>query len=119
MIALDEESLICDLAEVYRIYDMRSFPCSYIAILASGLRDNSRIKIKASGLEVDLDRLLLDHIADSSRYNLWAKTEDGQKGRNRPKSFVELLTEKIDESKLPIGFNSSEDFEKAWRDING
>lgn len=117
--ALDEDALICDLAETYHIFDMYQLPCEFIAKLACGLRDNSRIKMKAAGLEVDINRLLLAHIADNTAINTWFKTEDGQKGQNRPKSYVRILTEKIDESKTARGFESSADFDAEWRRING
>ena len=119
MIALDEDSLICDLAETYQIYDMYSLPCPYVAILAKGLRDNSRIKMKMVGLEVDLQSLLLAHIADNTAMNFWAKTKDAEKGKNQPRSMVKALTEKIDNSKKAKGFVTSADFENEWRRING
>ena len=119
MIALDEDALICDLAETYQIYDMYSLPCAYVAILASGLRDNSRMKMKLIGLEVDLQSLLLAHIADNTAMNFWAKTKDAEKGRNQPKSMVRALTEKIDKSKTAKGFMTSADFDMEWRRLNG
>lgn len=119
MIALDEDALICDLAETYHIYDMRSFPCEYVATLAKGLRDNSRIKMKAVGLEVDINRLLLAHIADNTAINWYLKTKDAEKGENQPKSFVRILTDKIDESKKPKPFRTSADFDAEWRRLNG
>ena len=119
MIALDEDALVCDLAETYHIYDMYRMPCEYIATLAKGLRDNSRIKMKAVGLEVDLDRLLLAHIADNTAINVWLKTKDAEKGRNQPKSFVRVLTDKIDDSKKAKQFETSADFDEEWRRING
>ena len=41
MMALDREALLCDLAETYGIYDVRALPVSTLAVLASGLRENS------------------------------------------------------------------------------
>lgn len=119
MIALDEDALICDLAETYQIYDMRSMSCGFIATLANGLRDNSRIKMKAMGLECDVERLLLAHIADNTAINVWLKTKDAEKGENRPKSAVAILTDKIDESKKAKPFNTSADFDQEWRRLNG
>ena len=49
MLERSEDSLICDLAETYHIYDMRSFKASYIAILAAGLREDSRVMMLFSG----------------------------------------------------------------------
>lgn len=114
MIALDEDALICDLAETYHIYNMMQLPVEYVATLAIGLRDNSRIKMKAVGLEVDLESLLLAHIADNTAINAWLQTEDARKGKNRPASFVRRLTEKIDLSKQPRAFVSGADFDKEW-----
>ena len=50
MIRLDRDALICDLAETYHIYDMRSLPLQTVATLSAGLRDDSRIKMKAGGV---------------------------------------------------------------------
>ena len=66
MIALDEDALVCDFAETYGIYDVWEYPVDYIATLAVGLRDNSRIKLKAAGLKVDMKTLLIARIADNT-----------------------------------------------------
>ena len=115
--ALDEDALICDFAETYHIYNIYQLPVDYIATLAIGLRDNSRIKMKVSGLEVDIKSLLLAHIADNTAINFWAKTKDAEKGKNRPKSFVKILTEKIDLSKQPKEFLCGADFDREWERI--
>ena len=44
MLRVDENALICDLAEVYNIYDYRSLPPTRAAAFAVGLRNDSRIK---------------------------------------------------------------------------
>ena len=118
MIALDEDALICDMAETYHVYDMYQLPVGYVATLANGLRNNSRIRMKASGLEVDLNSLLLAHIADSCAINVWMKTKDAEKGKNQPKSLYKVLTEKIDESTSAQGFDNGADFDEAWRRLN-
>ena len=112
--ALDEDALICDFAETYHIYDIYRLPIEYAATLAVGLRENSRIKMKANGLEVDINSLLLAHIADNTAINYWAKTEDARKGKNKPKSLVGLLANKTDESKKLKQFKSGSDFDKEW-----
>ena len=48
MMALDEDALICDFAETYHIYNIYGMPVQYIATLAIGLRDDSRIKSKCA-----------------------------------------------------------------------
>ena len=40
MMALDEDALVCDLAETYHIFDMYELPCLKVATLAKGLRVN-------------------------------------------------------------------------------
>lgn len=75
--------------------------------------------MKAAGLEVDINRLLLAHIADNTAINWWLKTEDAKNGKNQPKSMVRILTEKIDESKQAKTFETSADFDAEWRRLNG
>lgn len=113
MIKVDEDALICDLAETYHIYDYRQLPVHLVAVFAFGLKDNSRIKTKLSGRSVPLDTLLLASISDKLNTLIWFKTEDGQKGKNRPISLVNLFMNNSEESKNDVVvFNSGEDFAK-------
>lgn len=64
MINVDEDALVCDLAETYHIYNYKSLPVKTVAILASGLRDDSRIKLKLNKQRVSNTDLLLSVIAD-------------------------------------------------------
>lgn len=91
---------------------MKAFECLYIAKLVWGLRDTSRIKMKVSGLTVDIDRLLLARIADNTAINWWIQTEDARKGKNQPKSCVKALTGKSDDASKAVPFESAEAFEK-------
>ena len=111
MIKLDEDALICDLAETYHIYDYRQLPATKVAVFSLGLRDNSRIKKKLSNQPIDFDRLLLAGISDKLSYLLWSKTKGGAKGRNKPKSILEMLTEPKKQSNQ-LAFNSGEEFEQ-------
>ena len=95
---------------------MYELPVFYVATLANGLRYDSRIKMAVNGLGVDIKTLLLAHIADNTAINWWLKTEDAQKGRNRPKSLVKLLTSKPDE--IAKGFDSGDEFIEKWRELN-
>lgn len=117
MIALDEDALICDFAETYKIYDYESLPVEYAAILAKGLKYDSRIMKKISGLKVDLNTLLLAHVVDNTAINVYFKTKDAERNRNRPKSFVEMISGKKEEEQIR-GFDSGEDFLSAWEKIN-
>ena len=115
MVAVDEEALICDFAETYNILDWRELPCRTAAILASGLRNDSRIKMKINGMRYSTDTLLLASACYRLSFLVWAKTKDGQKGRNRPKSIFEKMIENIEEK--AIEFNSVEEFEKYRKTI--
>lgn len=117
MIALDEDALICDFAETYGIYSIYDLPVLYVATLAKGLRFNSRIMMAISGLKVDINTLLLAHIADNSAKNVYFKTRDAEKGKNPPRSFVQLLIPPKDEEKVK-GFDCGDDFNKEWERIN-
>ncbi|WP_346742828.1 DUF5361 domain-containing protein [uncultured Streptococcus sp.] len=114
MIRQDEDALICDLAETYRIYDYRQLPLLQVAVFAYGLRDDSRIKKIISNQTASLDTLLFASMVDRLSLSLWLQTKDGQKGVNRPKSIVDQLTkqdkEERDEREYLV-FESGEDFE--------
>lgn len=118
MIALDEDALICDFAEFYHIYDYKSLDVDYAATLANGLRECSRIKHKLMGLEVNVDTLLLAHIADNTAINFYAKTKDAKAGMNKPKSMVEALLARKKEKQYKQ-FENGDDFMREWRAING
>jgi hypothetical protein len=120
MISLDEYALICDLAETYQIYDYRQLPPLRVAVFAFGLRDDSRIKMKASGQIVSMDTLLLAGISDKLSTLVWFQTKDGQKGNNRPTMLTDLLKNNEKESKEDvIVFSSGEDFVKARKEWLG
>lgn len=109
MIKIDENALICDLAETYQIYNYRQLPPSTVAIFCIGLRDDSRIKMKLSGAKATPNILLLSGIVDRLNLLLWSKTKDGSKGINKPKSILaELYNKESDVS----AFTSGKEFEE-------
>lgn len=112
MIAADEAALRCDFLETYHIPDYRALPARQAALFACGLREDSRIMMRLSGVPVRAETMLLAVIADAVRYLVWQNTEDGHKGRNQPWSIRAVLTggSRSDGA----GFDSAEDFE-AWR----
>lgn len=114
MIATDEDALICDLAEIYQIYDYRRLPLKMVAVFSFGLRENSRIKMKMNDIEVPFETMLLAGIQDKLNVLIWQQTKDGMNGRNYPASMVALLTKSHQKSKTSdlVGFESSEDFLK-------
>nr|DAK34677.1 MAG TPA: protein of unknown function (DUF5361) [Caudoviricetes sp.]DAQ40284.1 MAG TPA: protein of unknown function (DUF5361) [Caudoviricetes sp.] len=114
MINLDEDALVCDLAETYQIYDYKQLPLNQVAVFAYGLRDNSRIKQIMSNQIVPLETTLLASIVDRLSLSLWLQTKDGQRGVNRPASIADMLKknnkEERDERDYLV-FESGEDFE--------
>lgn len=117
MIAVDEDALICDFAETYHIYDIYQLPCDYIATLACGLRADSRIMMAMSGRKVEFRHLLWAHIADNTAITAWLNSENAEKGKDRPPSFVAALLNKVDESDELRQFESGADFDKEWERI--
>lgn len=64
MLRTDRDALICDLAETYGIFDYRALPVPLLATLASGLREDSRIKMRLSGQTVTRTEMLLAAAVD-------------------------------------------------------
>ena len=113
MINLDEESLICDLAETYQIYDYKRLPLQLVSVFSCGLRENSRIKMKLSQQTASIDTMLLAGISDKLGILLWAQTKDGQKGKNRPISILEKVLNLPKKRKEEVAFASAEEFEST------
>lgn len=111
MLRLDRNALLCDFAEYYHIYDFGLLPVQTVAILACGLRDESRIKQKISGTPVPTNTLLIAHAVDRLGILIWQKTKDGQHNRNKPESIAEMMldsgkrkTYKVDAFETPDEF---------------
>lgn len=113
MIKLDEDALICDLAETYQIYDYKQLPAYMVAVFSCGLRDDSRIKMKMNNQLVPLETLLMASMTDELKLLLWSKTKDAEKNRNRPEPILKTLVVSKPKETDEVAFNSSEDFEKA------
>lgn len=117
MVRLDESALICDFAETYHILDWRALPLKTAAVLASGLRENSRVKMKLAHIKITPEQALMAAAVDRLSMLVWFKTEDGQKGRKRPESILAKLTnEKQVERDFKV-FETAEDFEAARQRI--
>lgn len=115
MIYMGGDLLLCDMAEYYHIYitDWESppFPLSYLAVLASGLSNDSRIKRKISNANLTLSESLEATIVDKLSILIWQKTKDGVKGRNVPKSLYRKLEGLEKEPKDELqSFATEEDF---------
>lgn len=120
MVAADEQALICDFAETYHVFDYKALPVTTAALLASGLRENSRIKMILAGITVSQDTLLLASAVDALHVLVWTKTKDAQHGRNRPKSIAQALLKKSEPIKDRIAvFGTPEEFERALSNAKG
>ena len=120
MIELNEDALICDLAETYHIYDYRSLPVKLAATLSAGLRDNSRIKLYASDLGASQDTILLAIIADRIEALRYGFSEDSAKKRNKPTPIAEAyLNVREKEATEAVSFNTGAELEAALARIRG
>ena len=113
MVSEDEDSLICDFAQYYHVLDYRGLGLERAAVLAAGLPPKSGIMKKLMNQKYDLNTILLANIADHIALNVWMKTKDGRKNRNRPPSVTEALTKSDD--KKTKAFSSPEEFEAEWK----
>ncbi len=119
MLATDKEALICDLAETYGIFDMKALPVSLLATLSAGLRDDSRIKMKVAGARTTSEIMLLAGAVDRLSVLVWAQTEDGRKGRNKPQLIAPLISGSVNRNGV-TAFDSADDFKAAWaRNLKG
>ena len=119
MIELDEDSLICDLAETYHVLDYRSLPLNLVATLSVGLRENSRIKMLASGMHVSQDTLLLAAIADRVEMFRYGFTDAAKKGKRPPEMLVDALTGGTHKHSDVTSFQTAEEFEATLAKLRG
>ena len=113
MMKLDEDALLCDLAETYQIYDFKQLPLSKVAVFSYGLRDDSRIKMRMNEQNVTLDNLLLAGINDALNLLVWFKTKDGQKGNHKPELITSKLVGIAEKTSDNEVFVSGQDFEET------
>ena len=106
----DRDALICDLAETYHIYDMRQFPLSYIATLATRLPMNSRSVQAVNKLPVPFETFLLAQLVDEVRFFRYSFSNDAKHKRNRPKSIVQSLLDMNKPKENYEVFDNPEDF---------
>ena len=118
MMRIDRDALICDLAETYKIYDMREHPVGLIATLAAGLREDSRIKLRMGGQRLSDKESLLALIFDKVNWICWTKTKDAERKKNIPKSIYAELSG-MGKKKESGGFSTPEEYEKRRRELLG
>lgn len=120
MLGRCKDELICDMAETYHIFDYKSVPVPLLATLVSGLREDSRVKSRLSGLPISMNLFFMSAIYDKLAWLQWAKTEDGSKGRNMPESITaKLMNLDTKQESQYETFETGEDFKKAWKKIIG
>lgn len=110
MRSTDETALFCDLAETYNVFGFDSLPIEQVAMLAAGLREDSRIKQKMSGLSFAPKQLILSHLADTASSVLYTLTRGGI---GEPYMFMEHIKES--KQKESEGFNTGQEFLDFWR----
>lgn len=120
MLSMGEVLLKCDLAETYHIYvldwETPPFPISFIADMAAGLSEDSRIKRKLINTKLTLNEALQAITLDKLSVLCWQRSRDGVKGRNYPTSLYRKL-EGLEEKKKDElqSFSSKEDYEEWYK----
>lgn len=110
MISVDKGAWICDMAETYGVYDVRSLPLRTVATLSAGLRDDSRIKMKIRGEKASRTELLLATVTDGVNALLWRFGAY----KDKPVSITEALLDKPKkQSGGVVAYASVEEFEAA------
>ena len=110
MIAADEDAFICDMAEIYGVFDWRALPLSTAATLAAGLGPGSRSEGARLGLRVPLRDYLTARIADHLALVLRFL-----QGVEAPRLWSdEMIRKKAEPSREAGAFRTPEEFE-AWR----
>lgn len=117
MMATNKTALICDLAETYGVLNYKEIPVETLAALSVGLRENSRIRMIMTDNKVEQDVLLLAAAVDRLTFLAWSKTKDAEKGLNRPRSIVDIITGKPQKENDIMAFNTAEEFEAARAEI--
>lgn len=120
MMSVDRDALICDFAETYGIYELRGLPVFTLATLAAGLRENSRIKMRLSGISISRMEALIAAAVDRLSMLCWAQTEEGKKNENPPKSMISILLNQEERQERKVQtYENGRDFDRAWKDSTG
>ena len=103
--------MICDFAQFYGVYDMHIVPPANAAVMALGLPDDSRVKLKISGQDFGFDRRLMMLIYDRLNWLRWIKTEACRKGYDPPlplEQEIKQNAQKAEEQRL-MGFDDPDE----------
>jgi hypothetical protein len=112
---LDEDLLICDFAETYKIYDIRALKPFTAGSLAYGLRPDSRIKLKNSGMEMPSLYLLATRMVDELTLARWPYTEAAKNGE-KPQLLMDLLFNggSNQKEREQAGYDTPEEFMRSY-----
>jgi hypothetical protein len=116
MISLDEGSLICDFAQYYNIYDYKALPLRTVGVLAVGLPEDSRIKLKMNDLKVDYKTMLLGIVADRLGLLIWQNS--GADESHKPDSITQSMMGNTRQTNNN-GFDSAEEYERFRANLIG
>lgn len=114
MLSVDKDLLVCDMAETYHVMDIRALSVETLAVLACGLREDSRIRMKMVGVQRVPPEILLAKCADALNMILYVLGADGK--APKPERIIDIIIETEKES---AGFESGADFEAEWRRLIG
>lgn len=109
--------MICDLAEVYRIYDYRGVPVKLLGTLVAGLGVESRVYQKLSGQHVPTSILVQALIVDELRRIVYMLNAD--KSKEQPESMAATLIVEKEKEREERLFSTPEAFMKARADLIG
>lgn len=119
MLRADEGALECDLAETYGVFDRRAIPAKLLGTLAAGLRDESRSKMNLHGQKAPRMEVLLAAIVDGINRVTWLLSAVCPQEGTGPKSVLESILSQQESEGEQEGYNTPEDFWKAWQMITG
>lgn len=117
MLSTDRDALACDMAETYHVMDVWALPVETLAVLASGLRDDSRIRLKLAGMEYVPMEVLAASVLDKLALILYSLTAD--KHDPLPASVMDIIMKSTTKPKETTGFASGAEFEAARRKLLG
>lgn len=108
-----EDTIVCDLAETYNLYDFENIEGRKLATYVLGLRPSSRLMMELNGMKATTQEILTAKCVDTLNMLLWSKTNNAKSGRNKPESIVKNL---MVDKKPKQGFENSKDFERALKE---
>ncbi|MBR4291677.1 MAG: hypothetical protein IKT52_13735 [Oscillospiraceae bacterium] len=116
MLRLDRDAVICDLAETYGIFNYQALPVKLLATLVVGLREDSRIMRKISGVKISRGEMLLAAVVDRLSTITWMLSDSGTNGANRPRSVLDaLLGVPVQMPPSDVeAYDTPEDYEEEW-----